>query len=164
MEDFGSEVAGGPEAYTFKDLVMRHLYNISKLYCVELRGGYYTLKKDKHGEEVEVYVPDSREALSNAIMFLAQLLMCKFDKPAKAAHKTFLENTAKLKTSFLKKTKIDDTEVLGEAYYNEDEKKILEEYKIKKLHYFQDLFTELSLFLGRRNFLEIGGDVDKDET
>ena len=147
------DVKGG----SFKEIVMIHLARIALLSSTELRGGYFSITQTKSGDTKEVYVADSRESLSNAIHFLAHALYPKFDKDMKAAFKIFKKETEELKEEFLKETKKEDSEVLGESYYPESEKSLLEEYKIKKVELYIELFTDLIQFLSRKKYLEITG-------
>jgi len=156
-KDEDMEFSGKPSS--FKEICMNHLARIGLLSSCELRGGYYAAVKTKSGDEKEMYVQDSRESLSNAIYFLAQVLILKFDKPMKESFEKFIKEKEELKQKFLKKTKIDDVEVLGESYYEDKEKILLEEYKIKKMELYKELFTELSTLLARLRYFEIGGAV-----
>lgn len=143
---------------SFKEIVMEHLKRITQLSCVEFRGGYYNSFKTKQAEIHETYVPDSREVLSNAIYCMAQLLILKFDKEMTPAFEQFNKDRLELKRKFLDSTKsLEETEVLGEGFYNDDEKILLEEYKIQKIVIYLDLFTELSKLLARKKYFEIGG-------
>ena len=142
---------------SFKEIVMSHLARIALLSSCELRGGYFTITTTKTGDTKQIYIGDSREAVSNAIYFLAQALLPKFDTEMDKSFNQFNIDIEKLKKVFLTKTKMDDDEVLGEGYYQEEEKPILEAYKIKKLNRYRDLFTELSKFLCRKKYLEITG-------
>ena len=152
-----SEIDINVKGGSFKEIIMIHLARIALLSSTELRGGYFSITQTKSGDTKEVYVADSRESLSNAVYFLAQALFPKFDKDMKSAFKTFKEATEKLKDEFLEETEKEDSEVLGEAYYPEKEKSMLEEYKIKKLDLYRELFTDLSQFLSRKKYLEIVG-------
>ena len=143
------DVKGG----TFKEIVMIHLSRITLLSSVELRGGYFTITSTKEGGTKEIYIGDSREALSNAIYCLTQLLIPKSDEDMTTAFKQFQIDAKELKESFLEKTKLGDTEVLGEGYYEEDEKPLLETYKITKLNLYRELFTDLSRLLSRKKYL-----------
>lgn len=156
-QDDDLEFTGKPSS--FKEIVMAHLTRITQLSSIELRGGYYSVFVTKSGEEKESYVPDSRAALENAIYCLAQLLIPKFDDKTKKAFIKFKDELVALKQEFLKATKIDDKEVLGEAYYSDVEKKLLEEYKIQKCELYREFFTILSLLLAKHKYFEIGGAV-----
>jgi len=147
------DVKGG----SFKEIVMIHLSRITLLSSVELRGGYFTITDTKEGNTKEIYIGDSREALSNAIYCLAQLLLPVYDNDMMTVFQTFKEDNKNLKETFLNKTKLEDTEVLGEGYYEDNEKPILETYKITKLNLYRELFTELSKLLSRRKYLTMGG-------
>ena len=152
-----SEIDINVKGGSFKEIVMCHLARIALLSSTELRGGYFSITQTKSGDTKELYIADSRESLSNAIYFLAQALLPKYDKDMKTAFKTFQDDTDKLKSNFLSKTKQDDEVVLGEGYYPENEKSLLEAYKIKKLNLYRVLFTDLSGFLYRKKYLEITG-------
>lgn len=156
-EDFIEDVELDSNVSTSKSIYLELLRRITIMSCCELRGGYYTWFKSKDGTEKETYVQDTREALENGIYCLAQLLMIKFDKEMKKAFEEFETDGSKLKKEFLDKTSIEETEVLGEAYYQEGkEKQLFEEYKIKKLLLSKKLFTQMTNFLGRENYFEIG--------
>ena len=145
---------------TFKEITMEHVRRITLLSSCELRGGYYTTFVTKAGEQKEHYVEDSREALENAIYTLAQLLMSRFTKEAMEQFRKFEEVLQKQKEDFLKKTKLDESEVLGEGHYHDGEEKIwLEEYKIQKLWMYRHFFTQLILLLASKNFLEAGAEM-----
>ncbi len=149
------DVKGG----SFKEIVMIHLSRITLLSSVELRGGYFTITDTKEGSTKEIYIGDSREALSNAIYCLAQLLIPIYDTDMTEAFTKFKTDNAELKAAFLDKTKLDDTEVLGEGYYEDKEKPILETYKITKLNLYRELFTDLSKLLSRKKYLTMGGNT-----
>ena len=144
---------------SFKEIIMDHLRRITILYSCELRGGYYSTFKTKSGEEKEYYVEDSREALENAIYCFTQLLIPKFSDSNKTYFDEFEKQREKLKQDFLKRTSLNETEVLGEAYYDEEDKVPLEEYKIKKLNLYKGLFTELIRLLAKKNYLEAGEEM-----
>ncbi len=152
------EFSGKPGS--FKEVVMNHLTRITKLFSVELRGGYYTITKMKTGEEKEFYIQDSREALENSIYCLALLILNKFDSPMKKHFKEFEDDLVTSKGKFLKRTtSIGESEVLGEGFYTDEEKVFLEEYKIKKMEMYKGLFKQLSILLDKKNYFEIGGGV-----
>ena len=152
-----SEIDINVKGGSFKEIIMIHLSRIALLSSTELRGGYFSVTQTKDGSTKEIYVADSRESLSNAIYFLAQALFPKFDTNMETAFKTFREATKELKDDFLKATEKDDKEVLGESYYPEKEKSLLETYKIMKLDLYRELFTDLSQFLSRKRYLEMTG-------
>ncbi len=144
---------------TFKEITMMHLTRITKLSSCELRGGYYSMFITKSGEEKEYYVEDSREALENAIYCLAQLTISRFTKQMILYFDNFERVRETMKQSFLDKTSLTETEVLGESYYADKDKIILEEYKIKKLNLYKNLFTELIKMLAAKNYLEVGEEM-----
>jgi len=156
-DEIGEDFEFSTKPSSFKEIVMEHLKRITQLSSVEFRGGYYNSFKAKTGEIHETYVPDSREVLSNAIYCMGQLLILKFDDEVKPAIKKFNKDRVELKQKFVDSTNLDETEVLGEGYYQDKEKILLEEYKIQKMVIYLDLFTELSKLLARRKYFEIGG-------
>ena len=155
-EDIESEegIRFSTKTSSFKEIIMEHLRRITKLSSCELRGGYYSTFVTKSGEEKEHYVEDSREALENAIYCLAQLLISRFTKTMKTDFETFEKERGELKQAFFKKTSIDEKEVLGEGFYSDDDKILLEEYKIDKLWLYKYLFTKLIILLASKNYLE----------
>ncbi len=144
---------------SFKEITMLHLTRITKLSSCELRGGYYSVFTTKSGEEKEYYVEDSREALENAIYCLAQLTISRFTEKMRKNFDEFEKTRETLKQNFLDKTSINETEVLGESYYEERDKILLEEYKIKKLNLYKKLFTQLVMMLAAKNYLEVGEEM-----
>lgn len=152
-------VAFTGDASTFKEITMLHLARITRLSSCELRGGYYSTFKTKSGEEKEYYVEDTREALENAIYCLAQMLISKFTKGMIKTFEKFEDDRLKLKKNFLKESKLDDKEVLGEQHYEDEDKTLLEEYKIQKLWLYKYLFTNIIKLLAQKNFLEVGHEV-----
>ena len=144
---------------SFKEIIMEHVRRLTKLSSCELRGGYYSTFKTKGGEEKEYYVEDSREALENAIYCLSQLLIQRFNGDMKKKFKHFEDTRKKIKQEFLKASSIEEVEVLGEAFYNDDDKILLEQYKIKKLWLYKLLFTDLIKLLAAKNYLEVGEEM-----
>ncbi len=144
---------------TFKEITMLHLTRITRLSSCELRGGYYSIFTTKSGEEKEYYVEDTREALENAIYCLAQLTISRFTKQMTTSFEKFEKERETLKLVFLDKTSLAETEVLGESYYEDKDKILLEEYKIKKLNLYKNLFTELVKMLAAKNYLEVAEEM-----
>jgi len=148
------DVKGG----SYKEVVMVHLSRVIKLASCEYRGGFYLTVKTKDGGEREVYIEDTRESWGNSIYALGSILVPKFDDPMKKAWKEYEESLQRITKDFLDKSSLDDEVVLGEAYYEKmDDKVLLETFKIKKLHLVKKLFIALSELLGRLNYLEVGG-------
>lgn len=142
----------------FKEVVLTHLKKIAEISCCEMRGGYNLIVTDRNGSEREVYIEDSRERYSNAVLTLAHILLGKFDKIMEKKYQEFYDSIETIKGEFINKCSHDEVEIMGEGFYeNSQDKVLLEHYKIKKLKIYQDLFAELSLLLGRLNYMEIGG-------
>lgn len=155
MNDEEGILSINPKEASYREVVHEHLRRVIKLSSCELRGGFWTRMTTKDGGEKLIYVQDTRETLCNAILCLAFLLQPKFDKKQKDYFKIFNEELDKKKMKFLDKTKINDKQILGEDYYDKDEKKLLIEYKIEKLELHLELFAELCILLSS-NPLGIG--------
>ena len=120
---------------TFRDLILNHLSKILELSCDEFRGGY--IKKEIKGNYVEeVYVPDSRKRISQAIEFFSFLLQPKYDKDMN-------EKSEEIK----KKLEINLKE------YNE-EKISKDRFTINKLTLMKSLFEELNFLLAKKDYLK----------
>lgn len=156
-DDYDDEVSIG--ASSFKEIILKHQSRITLLYSKELRGGYYTMVTNRKGETKEAYVEDTREALSNAILCLTQLLILKFDGEMNKAIDEFNKEVSDIEKEFLESSSIEEDVVLGESFYGDDDKILLERYKIKKLALYQGLFTEICKLLLRLKYFEISGGI-----
>ena len=129
---------------TFRDLILNHLSKILELSCDEFRGGY--IKKEIKGNYVEeVYVPDSRKRISQAIEFFSFLLQPKYDKDMNEKSE---EIKKKLETNLKE--------------YNE-EKISKDRFTINKLTLMKSLFEELNFLLSRRDYLKGESYQDEDD-
>jgi len=146
------------KAFGFKDIVLMHLRKILTLASCELRGGYYTVFTTKNDEEKEIYIEDTREALSNGILIFALLLEPNFNDNTKEAYKKFNDGLDTIKKEFLEASSVSEKVVLGEAFYGDQKDKLLlETYKQQKMAMFIKLLSTLSFELAEKNYLEIGG-------
>ena len=140
----------GEKGYSYKEIVMRALQRAGDSLSVEFRGGYHN--------EMSGYEIDSREVACSHVHVLTMLLISKFDKIAEKEYNQFLKDFSTLKNNFVKATSCKDNVVLGSDYYLSDKDKfLLEEFKINKLELHIKLFKDMSLLLGRKKFLEMGG-------
>lgn len=143
---------------TFKDVVLTQLLKLNNLCNVEFRGGYYTTVPTKGGEEKEVYVQDSREVFSNAVLALRILLEPRFDKVMKPNYLKFKTELKKIQEAFIEDSSVEEEVILTESFYkNEEDRILLETYKMKKLQLYINLFSNLSFQLFRLNYLGISG-------
>jgi hypothetical protein len=157
-EQSEDDLTFNPKTVGFRDVVMSHFNKCVSLMSVEFRGGYYTMVPTKDTGEKEVYISDTREIYSNAVYALALMLQPKFDKDMKKCYDKFKIELQNIKTNFLKITNSKSDIILGDSYYiSEEEKLALETYRQYKLALFLDLFSDISLLLGRKNYLTIGG-------
>jgi hypothetical protein len=156
--DYGEDMEFDPKAGTFKEVALGHFNRCVKLMSVEFRGGYWTVIPSKDGKDKDVYISDTREIYSNAVLGLALILQPKYDKDMKEAFKNYNDNLKKIKKEFITATKTNEEIILGEAFYTSSEDKLLlETYKQKKLQIYLDLFSDTSQLLGRKNYLTVGG-------
>ncbi len=118
---------GHGDEFGFKQLVLMHVSRIIKFGSVELRGGYETNKAVKLGSGIQgymkVYIPDSREMLSNAIDMLYLIMHNKFDDKIKKE----IEEINKLK------------------YKTKDEKVVVKKQLLQSLLDFLDRLNYLSM-------------------
>lgn len=136
----------------YEDIVIWQLRRMTVLSNVEFRGGFYTTVPSKDGEEKEIYVQDTREVFSNGVYALALLLKPFFKNNMKKVFKRFNEQLQELTQEFIEKSSVDEEVVLGEAFYdNENDKILLETYKNKKLKLYLVLFSHLANMFKKGN-------------
>ena len=135
------------EKKTFRDLVLSHLNKILELSCDEFKGGY-TQKVVKGNCVEEVYIPDSRKRISQAIEFFSFLLQPFYDKDMNDKSKKIKDEVKKNLKEF-------------------DENKIeRDKFRIKKLRCMMNLFEELNFLLKRKDYLKgesYEDEMDKEE-
>jgi len=150
-------------AESFNDVLFPHLRRITLLASVEMRGGYYATVTSKTGTEKKVYISDTRENYSQAVLCLAHISIHKFDKKMKEYYKKFQKELKELKADFIKSSSVNERVILGEGFYrNPKDQVLLEEYRVMKLEMFQNLFEELNRLFGRKNWMEIGSATEED--
>lgn len=149
---------GSGKSSTFKEVIMNQLSKITNNSNVEFRGGYYTIVQTKMGER-EIYVQDTREVFNNGVFCFAMLLKKKYDKEMDKNFEEFKKDLETLKAAFIKKSTVDEDVILGEGFYQDNDKIALEEYKQKKLALHIKLFGYLCDLLARKRYLEITGGV-----
>ena len=66
----GEDIEFSPKNASFKDIIMMHISRITKLSSCELRGGYYSTIPTKEGNEKDIYVEDTREALELSLIHI----------------------------------------------------------------------------------------------
>ena len=158
MVDYGDDIEFDPKAGTFKEIVMMHFNRVVKFMSVEFRGGYFTIIPSKEGDDKEIYIPDTREIYSNAVLALALLLIPRFDKLMDKEYSTYNENIKTITQVFIDKSVPEEEIVLGDSFYDDErDRLLLETYKQQKLLHHVFLFKACSELLGRKNYLDIGG-------
>lgn len=119
---------------------------------VEFRGGFYIESKSIDGGSKELYVPDTREVFCNTCKALAIVIEPKFDKDMREKYGKIKEKLKELTKEFIKATKADETIVLGESFYVESDKILLEQYNNMKVEIYQELFEALSSEFSKRRY------------
>ena len=120
---------------TFRDILFTMLNKILELSCDEFRGGY-TQKVIKGNFVEEIYIPDARRRISQAIEFFSYLLQPFYDKDMEKVAK---ENKEKAKTNLKK--------------FN-DKKIDRDTFRINKLNLMMKLFEEQNHLLKRKDYLK----------
>lgn len=131
---------------SFKDIMLRHLQKIAQMSCQEFTGGYWNSKPMSMGSvatTMEVYVPDTREAYSNAIDCLHDLLIPYFDKQCNEEIKVVEEKLEKLRKESYHKLE------------NGTEKFDKQSYRNGKVQIKRYLLRALTCFLYRKKYLEL---------
>lgn len=137
--------SAGDDKLSFKMIVMQHLKKITMISSQEFRGGFW---KESIGNKetnigVKVYITDTREAYTNAVEVLADLLWTHFDKKMKDKEKE------------LNKTlKEQHKEILEGKDYKKlsiEQKKI--EISITRRKNRQELFRHINDFLNRKGYM-----------
>jgi len=119
---------------SFRDIALVHLNKILELSCDEFRGGYEE-KKIRGNFVEEVYVPDSRKRISQAIEFLSYLLQPIYNKDTED------------------KSKLIKKEVEENLKKFNDNKITKEEFRINKLKLMKELFEQLNYLLKEKDYL-----------
>lgn len=158
------------EGTTFREIVLKHLKRISDLASVEFRGGYWDVKKtpvEMGGAGTtlisKTYVPDTREAYSNAIENLADMLYPYFDEQMTEDEKNTnaeLDKAYKSNTVVVEETREDknpEEEQEKRKFQEQDHKK---SYRDERVRINRKLFRSLCAFLYRKQYLEIGNMED----
>lgn len=144
------------KANTFRDIVMGQFTKLTDFANVEFRGGFYTKSITKTGEEKDIYVPDTRDIFCNACYILALLLQPSFSKNMTTDFKDITKEIEELGDAFIEATSVEESVILGDTYYTDDDDKIkLEEYKNRKLIIHFKLYSRLSKELKEKNYFEI---------
>ena len=144
----------------FLEIVMIQLGKVVSHANVEFRGGYYSTVESQNGEDKIVYVPDTREIYANSILALCYLLKPRFDKNMRDKFKIFKEQMKKIEKEFIDASEVEEEIILGEAFYeNTNDKILFETYRQKKLRLYIGLFASLTAFLARKNYFEMVGGV-----
>lgn len=129
------------KANSFKDIVMNHLAKISTICTKEFKEGYWENRPVTTAGGVymsQVYKEDTRDAYINAVDFLHDVMLPKFDKDANTFINPILDELEKKKLTLTNKN----------------------EWKDEKLIARRKVFQQLSLLLKRLDYLESGSIED----
>lgn len=124
-----------PQGTTFKEIVMGHLTKISNICTKEFREGYWEERPVKIGESVFIiknYKEDTRDAYVNAVDFLHDILLPRFNKDC-----------------------IDKIEIINNKLKKEKEDiKDKNKWRDKRLELRREIFIELNKLLKHLKYLE----------
>jgi len=145
----------------FLEIIYYQIHQVIQKMNREFRGGFYSKEIIKGTDETRlVYIPDTREEFCNSVLGLCVILVSRFDKKMKEKWKKHKEDELEIEKEFLDNSSPDEEVILGEAFYEDVKDKILlETYKNKRLKLYIQLFAQLNLYLGRKNYFEIVGGV-----
>jgi hypothetical protein len=137
--------------------------------CVEFKGGYWQTKviKSENGIHLteKVYISDTREIYCNTIM---QLYNCAFphfdyddeeteDVKKRVSDKCLkiIEDIEQLEQNAVEKTSSDDSAILSSEFYtSEEDKWVLENYKVLNLRLHVKMLRVLSRWLKDEDYLD----------
>lgn len=152
--DTESSYSGNKDSISFQQIVLKHLFSISKFASVEMRGGYWQKKVIPINNSLmttEEYISDSREVYSNSVKHLHDLLLPYFDKEMSSNAEEYNKQLITINeamTCFIK----DIPEELNIREFKNDNFEAI--YKKKKYTLSRSLFQKLSLFLKRNGYLQ----------
>ena len=129
------------KANTFKDIVMNHLAKISTICTKEFKEGYWENRPVATAGGVymsQVYKEDTRDAYTNSIDFLHDLMLPKFDNEAKFSIDIINNDLESKKPNIKDKNEWRDEKLLARRL----------------------IFQQLSLLLKRLDYLESGAIED----
>lgn len=137
----------GDEKITFKGIVLEHLKRIGTLAAQDFHGGY-TIHNKESGV-IESYIPDTREAYSNAVDYLFDITSPHFDKQMLKDIEEFQVWESKTERDLFIKYTLPDEKGLrkwvgGEEAYKTD--------KVKTIQ--RQLFRLINSFLYRVKYME----------
>jgi hypothetical protein len=143
---------------SYKEIVMGQYKRVVFFFNREFRGGFYMQVPTKLGDEKLIYIEDTRETLSNAILGLAIILKPKFDTHMEQFYQQINLKLKVLKKKFLNDTTLKERTVLGENFYDkQDDKILLHEYKNQKQEIFIKLFARMCLQLQKLKYFQMLG-------
>lgn len=126
-----------PEGTTFKEIVLQHITKIGNICTKEFKEGYWEERPVKVGDAIymtKTYKEDTRDAYTNAVDFLYDLLLPRFDEDKEI------------------KTQI---ELIDKEMESQKKNCPNDEWKNVRLTYRRKLFQQLSLLLKALNYLEV---------
>lgn len=156
------QIGGWKDGDSIAAIALWQERNCIKALSAEMRGGYTQVRY--HGakgstvmSKEETYIPDAREVFGNSVEAFYDVLFPHFPKEFEESTDEIIEELEKIRETFIKKTSADEEEVLHNDHYNDDDKKLLEEYKFKRLRLHRYLFREINKFLKSINYFESVG-------
>ena len=156
FDDDEGKVSIDDSKISISDIVFSQLNRITSLCNVEFRGGFYNRTVNKDGAEKLMYVPDSRAIVCNGILALSLIVAPSFKEKMRERYKKILQEIEELKKEFIEKSTVEETVILSETFYKNMKDKIsLEEYKIKKLDKFLELFSLICKDMKANNYFQM---------
>jgi hypothetical protein len=142
---------------TFKQIILKHILEISKFSSCEFRGGYWEIKPDLRnnvGIDYKVYIPDSREVYSNAVDCLSDMLYPHFDKTMIEAEKQIREELKKVlksNSTYIEPSHEEKTGVIEDYQFRfeTEDKRIA--YRTARVQIMRKLFRALCVFMRNAN-------------
>jgi len=144
-----------------KTLVLSTFLSLKKNSLVEFRGGFNNLTIMSDGTQRENYVPDTREVFCNTVWFLRLIIAPYFDEGAQKKDKDWISKLKDLKSNFLDSTSLEENQVLGESFYEEQHDKfLLEQYKNEKLLVFKSMAQYYWHYCIETGFFDVNNKVE----
>lgn len=174
MTQFGDSESGQrdfkEDEFSFRLIFLSALKQIvTRLACVEFRGGYWTTRTTQGPSGVatqeKTYVADSREVFCNAVMALYEFVLPWIEEDQKKEDfDPIIDSINQARERYL-----GQDELMTVDLYSPDDKTKIDKYKTLNLRIHRRLFTELNRYAKSTGYFEMGsfedsaGDLTPDE-
>ena len=144
-DDMGQMELGNNAKLSFQDVKILLWQRIMMLTQTELRGGYYEKTYLSSGDTLQKYIKDERQIWQNSVRLFTKMIFYTLKKEHKDHYRQIEKKLNELKQEFMNKTKVNETVILSEAYYEDIQEKIaLETLKVQTQELYEDWFEILS--------------------